>query len=74
MNQFKKSLTALLVLLLVTSMGLQAQSELINHSYDDKNKTTVKLLPLLGMLPSSGYMPFRLTLKNGTKESIGQEI
>ena len=68
MNQFKKSLTALLVLLLVTSMGLQAQSELINHSYDDKNKTTVKLLPLLGMLPSSGYMPFRLTLKNGTKQ------
>ncbi len=71
MIQFKKTITALLALLFVNSVilqaQLQAQHELINHSYDDKNKTTAKLLPLVGSLPSSGYMPFRLTLKNGTK-------
>jgi hypothetical protein len=67
MIQFKKSLTALLLILFVTSAGLHAQRELINHSYDKKNKTTAKLSPLVGSLPSSGYMPLRLTLKNGTK-------
>jgi len=67
MIQFKKSLTALLLLLFVTSATLQAQRELINHSYDKKNKTTAKLSPLVGSIPSSGYMPLRLTLKNGTK-------
>ncbi|MFT5906170.1 MAG: hypothetical protein ACI9E1_001776 [Cryomorphaceae bacterium] len=67
MIQFKKSLTALLLLLFVTSTALQAQRELINHSYDKKNKITAKLSPLVGSLPSNGYMPMRLTLKNGTK-------
>lgn len=67
MIQFKKSLTALLLILFVTSAELHAQRELINHSYDKKNKTTATLSPLVGSLPSSGYMPLRLTLKNGTK-------
>ena len=67
MIQFKKSLTALLLILFVTSAELHAQRELINHSDDKKNKTTATLSPLVGSLPSSGYMPLRLTLKNGTK-------
>ncbi len=68
MIQFKNSIITLLVIFFLSSNGLQAQHEVINHSYDDKNKTTAKLLPLVGSLPSSGYMPFRLTLKNGTKQ------
>jgi hypothetical protein len=67
MFQLKKQLTALLILLFATSSALHAQRELINHSYDAKNKTTAKLTPIVGNVPSSGYMPLRLTLKNGTK-------
>jgi len=45
----------------------QAQSYLLNESYDDKNTVSAKLLPLVDQLPTSGYMPFRLVLKNGSE-------
>lgn len=61
-----KSFTALLLFLLA-STALHAQHEIINQSYDDENKTTAKLTPIVGNVPASGYMPMRLTLKNGTK-------
>lgn len=73
MNSLKKSITALLLLLISSSL-LHAQNLLINESYDDKNKTTAKLLPLVGTLPSSGYVPLRLTLKNGTKSEKNWQL
>ena len=66
-TQFKKSLIALIAFLCISNASLHAQNELLNESYDKKNKTTAKLRPLVGAPPSSGYMPLRLTLKNGTK-------
>ncbi|MGJ8656273.1 MAG: hypothetical protein ACSHX6_07470 [Akkermansiaceae bacterium] len=74
MNSLKKSLTSLLCFLFISSAALNAQNLLINESYDDKNKTTAKLLPLVGALPSSGYVPLRLTLKNGTKLEKNWEL
>jgi len=64
------SLTIFLLSVLLSSITLQAQKPILNLSYDDENKTTAKLLPLIDSVPSCGYIPFRLILKNGTKSDL----
>ncbi len=59
-------LIILFLSLSIFSTALYAQSDIIRKSYDDLNKTTVKLTPIIDGVPCSGYLPMRLTLKNGT--------
>ena len=66
MNRVTYSLTIILSVFLISNLT-RAQNHLFNESYDDKSTITAKLLPLVGKPPTSGYMPFRLTLKNGSK-------
>jgi len=44
-----------------------AQAPLINTNYDKEGKTTAKVTALFSRLPTSGYMPLRLEVKNAQK-------
>lgn len=75
MNLTKKVFAFFITLLLISSHALHAQrSVIISESYDKKNLTNAKLRALVGTAPSSGYMPFRLTLKNGSKAQKTWEL
>ncbi len=67
MYRVTSPLALILSLFLISNLAALAQNYSINESYDDKNTVTAKLLPLVGTPPTSGYMPFRLILKNGAK-------
>ena len=73
MYRVKYSLTLILSLIFFSSLA-HAQSYLLDQSYDKQNTVTAKLLPLVGQLPTSGYMPFRLILKNGSKSEKNWEL
>lgn len=68
MNQLQISIFSIISFLFISSFQLGAQHEVIVQSYDDKNETTAELLPLVATVPTSGYMPFRLTLKNSSEK------
>ena len=73
MHRVKYSLTLILSLIFFSRLA-HAQSYLLDESYDKQNTVTAKLLPLVGQLPTSGYMPFRLILKNGSKSEKNWEL
>jgi hypothetical protein len=58
---------ALLVLVCGSALPVVAQNTLANRTYDPKTNTKIAITALHSSLPSSGYMPVRVNLRNGTK-------
>lgn len=55
------------VLFLCVATPLAAQETLVNNTYDPKTGTRVVVTALISKLPTSGYMPVRVSLRNGGK-------
>lgn len=61
-----KLLFALLAVLCGT-LSLSAQKTLLERTYDAKTGTRIIVTALISQLPSSGYLPVRVNLRNGGK-------
>ena len=53
--------------MLLTFSNVQAQNQIIRNVYDTKTNTWVQVTALFGKLPSYGYIPIRVEIRNGTE-------
>ena len=60
-------LLSVLFLCAAAASPLAAQQTLVNNTYDPKTGTRVVVTALISELPTSGYMPVRVSLRNGGK-------
>ena len=63
-------MTRLLLVFLTLLAGvapIAAQLSLVDRTYDAKTGTRCEVTALVSELPTSGYMPVRITLRNGGK-------
>ncbi|NNC87820.1 MAG: hypothetical protein HKN82_05080 [Akkermansiaceae bacterium] len=61
-------LRAILLLLLLAAGGALGQHRLVSHVYDPvKTRSEVRVTALFSEVPTSGYMPVRIYIKNATK-------